>query len=99
MAAQLVVSPDQEWRLAYGELLDALAKLSPDTREALVLVIAAGLTYEEAAEVSGCAVGTVKSRVNRARERLAELTDFDLSAIACTASRQTERREDRRAVA
>ena len=42
-------------------------------REALLLVGAEGFSYEEAAEISGCAVGTVKSRVNRARSRLAEL--------------------------
>lgn len=79
LAAQLVSSPDQEWRLAYDELLVALGKLSQDTRDALLLVVAAGLTYEEAADVAGCAIGTMKSRVNRARERLAELTDFDLA--------------------
>jgi RNA polymerase sigma-70 factor, ECF subfamily len=79
-AAQLVSDPEQEWRLAYDELLTALSKLSPDTRDALLLVVAAGLTYEEAAEVACCAVGTMKSRVNRARERLAELTDFDLGS-------------------
>jgi RNA polymerase sigma-70 factor (ECF subfamily) len=80
LAAQLVSGPDQEWRLAYDELLVALGKLSQDTRDALLLVVAAGLTYEEAADVAGCAVGTMKSRVNRARERLAELTDFDLAS-------------------
>jgi RNA polymerase sigma-70 factor (ECF subfamily) len=79
LAAQLTCNPDQEWRLVYDELLEALTHLSPDTRDALLLVVAAGLTYEEAADVAGCAVGTMKSRVNRARERLAKLTDFDLS--------------------
>jgi RNA polymerase sigma-70 factor (ECF subfamily) len=80
LAAQLVCNPDQEWRLVYDELLVALGQLSQDTRDALLLVVAAGLTYEEAADVAGCAVGTMKSRVNRARERLAQLTDFDLAA-------------------
>jgi RNA polymerase sigma-70 factor (ECF subfamily) len=50
-----------------------LDKLSDDQREALILVGAEGFSYEEAAEIIGCAVGTVKSRVNRARTRLAEL--------------------------
>jgi RNA polymerase sigma-70 factor (ECF subfamily) len=77
-AAQLTCDADQEWRLVYDELLSALGQLSPDTRDALLLVVAAGLTYEEAADVAGCAVGTMKSRVNRAREKLAELTDFEL---------------------
>ena len=44
-----------------------------EQREALILVGASGFSYEEAAEICGCAIGTVKSRVNRARTRLAEL--------------------------
>jgi RNA polymerase sigma-70 factor (ECF subfamily) len=55
----------------------ALARLPDDQREALILVGAAGFTYEEAAEVSGCAVGTIKSRVNRARNRLGEMLGLD----------------------
>jgi RNA polymerase sigma-70 factor, ECF subfamily len=47
--------------------------LPQDQREALVLVGASGFSYEEAANICGCAVGTIKSRVNRARTRLAEL--------------------------
>lgn len=70
-------SPDQEWRLRYGELLSALDELTRDSREALLLVAVSGLTYHEAAEVMGCSVGAVKSRVNRARVRLAELIDFE----------------------
>jgi RNA polymerase sigma-70 factor (ECF subfamily) len=76
-AARLVCAADQDWRLAYSELLDGLDQLTPDTREALLLVAATGLTCEEAAEVCGCAVGTIKSRINRARQRLAELVDVD----------------------
>lgn len=55
------------------ELLDvrnAMQELGFDHRQALVLVTAAGLTYAEAAEICGCAVGTVKSRVSRARAEL-----------------------------
>src|SRR3569623_2125349 len=48
-------------------------KSQPDQREALILVGASGFSYEEAAHICGCAVGTIKSRVNRARTRLAEL--------------------------
>ena len=51
----------------------ALDRLPPDQREALILVGASGFSYEEAAKICGCAVGTVKSRVNRARTKLAEL--------------------------
>ena len=51
----------------------ALGKLPRVQREAIMLVGAEGLSYEEAAQALGCAVGTVKSRVNRARNGLAEL--------------------------
>ncbi len=77
MAARLACNPEQEWRVQYGELLTAMGRLTPDAREALLLVVASGLSYEEAAQVCGCAVGTLKSRVNRARERLAKLVDRD----------------------
>ena len=58
----------------------ALAKLPPDQREALLLVGAQGMSYEEAAEVCGVPLGTVKSRVNRARTKLAELLDMSSEA-------------------
>jgi RNA polymerase sigma-70 factor (ECF subfamily) len=74
LAAQLSCGPEQEWYLQYRELLEAIAKLTPLCREALLLVAGSGLSYEDAARVSGCAVGTMKSRVNRARTLLAEMT-------------------------
>jgi RNA polymerase sigma-70 factor (ECF subfamily) len=55
----------------------ALDLLPPRQREALVLVGAAGMSYDETAEITKCAVGTVKSRVNRARSRLAQLLGVD----------------------
>ncbi len=66
--------------LDFEDLQRALARLPHDQREALLLVGASGFSYEQAAEICGCAVGTIKSRVNRARNRLAELlhiTDMD----------------------
>ena len=54
-------------------MLRALGQVPTDQREALLLIVAEGLTYEEAAHVCGVAIGTIKSRVNRARMRLAEL--------------------------
>ena len=50
-----------------------MQQLPNDQREALILIGVSGLAYEEAAEICGCAVGTMKSRVNRARNRLANL--------------------------
>ena len=55
----------------------ALAKLPSDQREALLLVGASGFSYEEAAAICESAVGTIKSRVNRARTRLSKLLSID----------------------
>ncbi|MGN6207860.1 sigma-70 family RNA polymerase sigma factor [Asticcacaulis sp.] len=74
-AAMLSVAPSQEWRLQYNDMLSALDHLPPDARAALVLIGASGCSYEEAAELANCPVGTLKSRVNRAREKLASLID------------------------
>ncbi len=56
--------------LELDEVRRAMAMLPDDQREALILIGAGGLSYEEAAEVTGVAIGTVKSRVSRARDRL-----------------------------
>jgi RNA polymerase sigma-70 factor, ECF subfamily len=72
-AAQLISPAEQLGHLDLVDFHRALFLLSPDQREALLLIGAEGLSYEEAAKISGCAVGTVKSRVNRARLRLTEL--------------------------
>ncbi|HVY58104.1 MAG TPA: sigma-70 family RNA polymerase sigma factor [Xanthobacteraceae bacterium] len=69
--------PEQNSRVEFEEFRAALAKLPEDQREALILVGASGFSYEEAAHICGCAVGTIKSRVNRARTRLAELLSID----------------------
>jgi len=65
---------DQEDGLHLGDLRAAMMQLSPERREALLLVGAGGFSYEEAAEIAQCAVGTMKSRVARARRALEELT-------------------------
>jgi RNA polymerase sigma-70 factor, ECF subfamily len=72
-ASRMAVHPEQDGHMAMRELQDALKLLPDDQREALILVCAAGMSYEEAAEISGCAIGTIKSRVNRARAKLSEL--------------------------
>jgi RNA polymerase sigma-70 factor (ECF subfamily) len=66
----LPTSPNQEHVVEINEVAAALQKMSIEHREILVLVSAAGLSYEEAADVCGCAVGTIKSRLNRARSEL-----------------------------
>ena len=76
-AATLTSPANQDWSLAVGALETALRKLPDEHREALVLVGGAGLTYEEAAVICGCALGTIKSRVNRARARLLKIMDAE----------------------
>jgi RNA polymerase sigma-70 factor (ECF subfamily) len=76
-AESLKSHPEQHGHVEFREFCEALAKLPSDQREALVLVGASGFSYEEAANICGCAVGTIKSRVNRARTRLAELMSID----------------------
>lgn len=66
----LMAVDDPESPVALDELRMALSTLPDEQREALVLVGAGGFAYEEAADICGCAVGTVKSRVSRARRAL-----------------------------
>lgn len=73
MAGQLSEKPAHDGVLALKEFQSAFMELPDDQREALILVGASGFSYEEAAEMCGCAIGTIKSRVNRARNRLTEL--------------------------
>lgn len=62
--------PTQEWSARGREIAVAIQRLPTDQREVLVLVGVLGSSYEEAAEICGCAMGTIKSRLNRARLRL-----------------------------
>ncbi|MDP8917912.1 MAG: sigma-70 family RNA polymerase sigma factor [Pseudomonadota bacterium] len=87
-AASMIAIPDQEDKLALQDLSTALEKLPQEQREAIILIGAEGMSYEDAAEALGVKVGTIKSRVNRARNRLAELlgtsraSDHDHAASA-----------------
>lgn len=71
-ASTLHSEASQGWRVEFAEVLTAMASLDADSRQALLL-ITAGLTYEETASVCRCNLRTVQSRVRRARKRLAEL--------------------------
>ncbi len=75
--ASLKSYPEQGSHLEFREFKAALAKLPPDQREALILVGASGFSYQEAAAIMECAEGTIKSRVNRARTRLADLLSIE----------------------
>lgn len=72
-AASLYEKPAHDGRLAFNDFRKAFDQLSPEHREVLILAGASGFSYDEVAEMTGVAVGTVKSRVNRARARLCEL--------------------------
>jgi RNA polymerase sigma-70 factor, ECF subfamily len=78
--ASLKMPAEQFGRLEFKELIEALAKLPYVQREALLLVAASGFSYDEAAAICEVAVGTIKSRVSRARQLLAELLDIDSPA-------------------
>ncbi len=79
-ASRLATIPDQNAHLDFEDFQIALAHLAPDQREALLLIGAEGFSYEEAAAICRTKVGTVKSRVNRARRRLAERLGYDAVA-------------------
>jgi RNA polymerase sigma-70 factor (ECF subfamily) len=73
--ADVATTAPQEGHVALKEIRAALDLLPSEQREAIILVGAAGMSYEEAADICQCAVGTVKSRVNRARGRLMQLLE------------------------
>ena len=72
----LSVKPDHDGRLNLADFRKAFETLPDEQREALILVGASGFSYEEAADMCGVAVGTIKSRANRARSRLTEILDL-----------------------
>jgi RNA polymerase sigma-70 factor, ECF subfamily len=76
-AARLAVPPEQDGHVDLEDLKAALAQLPIDQREALLLVGPQGFSYAEAAAICGARIGTIKSRVNRARTRLAELLGIE----------------------
>ena len=77
IAARIAVPDSQTSHMDFKDLTKALKQLSPEQREALVMVQVTGMSYEEAAEISGCAVGTLKSRISRGRDSLVKLLGFE----------------------
>ncbi|MBV7407772.1 RNA polymerase sigma factor [Maritimibacter sp. DP1N21-5] len=76
MAGTLSEKPAHDGRLAFADFEKVFSELPVEQREALILVGASGMSYEEAAETCGVAIGTIKSRINRGRSRLAELLEL-----------------------
>jgi RNA polymerase sigma-70 factor (ECF subfamily) len=72
VSGQAWVPPSQEWVLQMSDFIRALDELPSKYRRALELVLIEGKSYEWAAEVCECPTGTIKSRVNRAREQLSK---------------------------
>jgi RNA polymerase sigma-70 factor (ECF subfamily) len=89
LAGALFCAPEQNGHLDLQDMSIALSKLPVEQREALLLVAAEGLSYEEAAVICDTVIGTIKSRINRARARLAELLEPD----ADTPSRSKRHRD------
>lgn len=77
----LVSAPSQGNGIDLKDLYRGLQTLSPEQREALLLVGATGVSYEEAAEICGCVIGTIKSRVARARTALKAYMEGDPPAL------------------
>ncbi len=92
--ASLTARPEQPSKVAFNEFLKALEQLPPDQREALVLVGASGFSYEEAAEICECAVGTIKSRLNRARSRLSQILETEPEMAALSPLAPDDARDD-----
>jgi RNA polymerase sigma-70 factor, ECF subfamily len=76
-AGALTTEPEQTVLVEFAEFRAALTKLPAEQRDALLLVGASDFSYDEAAALCSCATGTVKSRVHRARRRLADLLAID----------------------
>ncbi|MAI88978.1 MAG: RNA polymerase subunit sigma-70 [Hyphomonadaceae bacterium TMED5] len=84
--ATLVANDDASASMELLALRNAMNRLPDDQREALILVGAGGMPYEEVAEICGCAVGTIKSRVNRARNALAVILETNEAGFSSDAN-------------
>lgn len=100
LAEQIPVKGGQESKVALSDVQKALNKLAPEHREILLMIGITELSYEETAQICNVAIGTVKSRLNRARAKLAEnlglatLREIDSDATASdVAARQPTRTE------
>ena len=92
---RLAVHPAQYGATDLTDFKKALDALPDDQREAVVLIGASGFSYEEAAEICDCAIGTMKSRVSRARTRLQDIlgvkgeADYGPDAVSAQVTSQS----------
>lgn len=75
LAERATTEAPQLWRLRLREMANSLDRLGPEQRDTLIAVTVDGLSYDAAALEAGCAIGTIKSRINRARKQLSEELD------------------------
>jgi RNA polymerase sigma-70 factor (ECF subfamily) len=87
-SARPIAEATQEWSVQGREVAEAVERLPEHQREVLMLIGVLGVSYEETAEICGCAVGTVKSRLNRARAGV-------LEALGETSSRSLVEKRNR----
>ncbi|MFT9100230.1 MAG: sigma-70 family RNA polymerase sigma factor [Zymomonas mobilis subsp. pomaceae] len=90
-AKQLVVQAGQDQNIALGDIQRALGHLPTSQREALILIGAGGFSYEEAAEICDCAVGTIKSRVARGRAALEKLVEGETLSTRHNSKQDSQR--------
>ncbi|MEO0981805.1 MAG: sigma-70 family RNA polymerase sigma factor [Pseudomonadota bacterium] len=88
--ATLVANDNPSGTMELLALRNAINELPDDQREALILVGAGGLAYEDVADICGCAVGTIKSRVSRARKAVTEILDSNEIGFSSDGSLQGE---------
>ncbi|AZQ67391.1 sigma-70 family RNA polymerase sigma factor [Silicimonas algicola] len=96
LAAALATRPDHDGRLDLDDVMAAVASLSVEQREALLLVGSSGFSYEEAAEMCGISLGTLKSRISRGRKALSEVMETGVSEVVQIGGAVTCRIVDRR---
>jgi RNA polymerase sigma-70 factor (ECF subfamily) len=89
-ALRIMIAPSQEHAVELRDLRRMLARLPHEQREALILVGASGFSYQEAAAVCGCAVGSIKSRVSRARRALLNLLEGTTREVGAEPSEQRD---------
>ncbi|MGQ0564320.1 MAG: sigma-70 family RNA polymerase sigma factor [Gemmobacter sp.] len=92
VSGEVAVAPIHDTVIAHKEVLAAINRLPAAYREMLTLVVMLGESYETAADLCDCAIGTVKSRINRARRMVVDdLTSVPPAAAPKSALRRTER--------
>jgi len=91
ISIQPSVAAGQEWSVRSREVRDAIERLPPSHREVLVLIGVLGISYEETADICGCAMGTIKSRLNRARASVVEMLGESSSGSLVEAVESSQR--------